>query len=68
MLPSIHYVQTFLVTGGTADDIGWLSSTELLEENSSTWRVAGELPTPRFLLRVAVVDSRVLATGMYHVF
>ena len=40
-----------------------LSSTELLEETATRWVFSVELPTPRFGLRVATVDNRVLATG-----
>ena len=52
-------IQTFLVSGGYYG----LSSTELLEESAAAWVLAGELPTPRWGLRVANIDSRVLATG-----
>ena len=54
--------QTFLVTGGRE---GWnfLSSTELLVENSAKWIYSGELPTPRYGLRGANIDQRVIMTG-----
>ena len=51
------------MTGGS--DGNYLSSTELLEETATNWVLAGELPTPRYGLRVATVDSRVLSTGKY---
>ena len=60
---AIHHLQTFLVTGGINGRYDRLSSTELLKENGASWTVAGELPSPRFNLRLASVDSRVLATG-----
>ena len=53
--------QTFLVTGGYND--GDLSSTELLVETSAAWILTGELPTPRWGLRGANIDQRVLMTG-----
>ena len=54
--------QTLLVTGGlTGSDR--LSSTELLVENSAKWIYSGELPTPRFGLRGANIDQRVIMTG-----
>ena len=54
--------QTFLVTGGyTGSD--YLSSTELLVETSAAWILTGELPTPRWDLRGANIDQRVLMTG-----
>ena len=55
--------QTFLVTGGY--DYNWesLSSTELLVENTSSWVLTGELPTPRGGLSGANIDQRVLMTG-----
>ena len=56
--------QTFLVTGGYNDDNnGFLSSTELLVETSAAWILTGELPTPRYGLRGANIDQRVLMTG-----
>lgn len=56
--------KTFLVTGGEGG-CGILSSTELLEETATSWVLAGELPTPRYGLRAANVDNRVLAIGGY---
>ena len=55
--------QTFLVTGGRDDGWNSLSSTELLVENSAKWIYSGELPTPRFGLRGANIDQRVIMTG-----
>ena len=55
--------QTFLVTGGSDDNINILSSTELLVENSAKWIYSGELPTPRYGLRGANIDQRVIMTG-----
>merc|ERR1711974_118809 len=56
--------KTFLVTGGSYNDAG-LSSTELLVENSAKWIYSGELPTPRWGLRGANIDQRVIMTGGY---
>ena len=55
--------QTFLVTGGSDDNNNYLSSTELLVENSAKWIYSGELPTPRYGLRGANIDQRVIMTG-----
>ena len=58
--------QTLLVTGGSYQTIwsrGYLSSTELLVENSAKWIYSGELPTPRYNLRGANIDQRVIMTG-----
>ena len=59
--------QTFLVTGGydyeDYYDFYDLSSTELLVENSAKWIYSGELPTPRYGLRGANIDQRVIMTG-----
>ena len=55
--------QTFLVTGGSNDIGDNLSSTELLVETSAAWILTGELPTPRYGLRGANIDQRVLMTG-----
>ena len=54
--------QTLLVTGGF-DGRNWLSSTELLVENSGKWIRTGELPTPRCWLRGMNIDQRVIMTG-----
>ena len=55
-------VQTFLVTGGYFFG-NTLSSTELLIEASSNWVFSGDLPTPRWGLRGANIDQRVIMTG-----
>ena len=53
--------QTYLVTGGYGG--GYLSTTELLVETSSTWTFSGGLPTPRCCLHGANIDGRILMTG-----
>ena len=53
--------QTYLVTGGWGG--GYLSSTELLIETATTWTFSGQLPTPRYGLRGANIDGRILMTG-----
>ena len=54
--------QTFLVTGGSNGTVP-LSSTELLVESSAKWIYSGELPTPRYGLRGANIDQKVIMTG-----
>ena len=54
--------QTLLVTGGYTG-VDKLSSTELLVENSANWVYSGELPTPRWGLKEAIIDQRVFMTG-----
>ena len=53
-----------LVTGGSTGAAS-RSSTELLRENASAWVFTGELPSPRFGLRGANIDNKVLMTGKY---
>ena len=54
--------QTYLVTGGW-DGNDYLSSTELLVETSDAWAFSGRLPTPRYGLRGANINGRILMTG-----
>ena len=54
--------QTLLVTGGFSGS-AFLSSTELLVENSAKWIFSGELPTPRNGPRGANIHQRVIMTG-----
>ena len=54
--------QTYLVTGGLDGD-DRLSSTELLTDTATTWTFSGQLPTPRWGLRGANIDGRILMTG-----
>ena len=58
----ILYFQTYLVSGGY--HLGYeLSSTELLIGTASAWVYTGELPSPRYGLRGANIDNRVIMTG-----
>merc|ERR1711953_1126744 len=57
--------QTLLVAGGYVSGSVWLSSTELLVGEASAWVNTGELPSPRYALRGANIDSKVLMTGGY---
>ena len=59
--------QTYLVSGGydgSAGNFG-LSSTELLVETSLAWVFTGELPSPRWGLRGANIDKKILMTGNF---
>ena len=49
--------------GGFGSDYDYLSSTELLVESSSAWVSTGSLPSPRYALRGANIDGKVLMTG-----
>ena len=57
--------QTYLVSGGTpsGNPRSELSSTELLVGTASAWVYTGELPSPRYGLRGANINSKVLMTG-----
>lgn len=50
------------MTGGYNTD--HLSSTELLVDNSDSWVLAGELPSPRSALKGVNIDNRVIMTGL----
>jgi len=54
--------KTLLVTGGS-DGRDSLSSTELLQDGSSSWTYTGGLPTRRYGLRGANINNKVLMTG-----
>ena len=57
--------KTMLVTGGdTGTWYAQLSSTELLVETASAWVYSGELPSPRWGLRGANIENRILMTGI----
>ena len=51
----------YLVSGGYGSD--FLSSTELLMETASAWVLTGELPSPRYGLRGAHIENKILMTG-----
>ena len=55
-------VQTYIVAGGyTGSD--YLSSTEVLVETGSAWTLTGELPSPRYGLRGANIENKIVMTG-----
>ena len=59
-----HLIQILLVTGGKpGNGPHHRASTELLVGTASTWVYAGELPSPRYALRGANIDNKVLMTG-----
>ena len=53
--------QTLLVAGGNEGAL--LSSTELLVGTASAWVLTGELPSPRYGLRGANIDNKIIMTG-----
>ena len=56
-----------LVTGGwTGSGSSRLASTELLVGTAPAWVFTGELPTPRYDLRVTNIDNKILTTGDYY--
>ena len=61
-------VQVLLVTGGyyaTTDGYNstTLDSTELLLPSAISWIYSDALPSPRYLLRGATLDNKVVITG-----
>ena len=60
----IIILQTYLVSGGRGGSHNPLSSTELLVDNSDSWVLAGELPSPRSALKGVNIDNRVIMTGL----
>ena len=52
----------YLVSGGYTGSYS-LSSTELLMESASAWVLTGELPSPRYGLRGANIDNKIIMTG-----
>ena len=58
----IAVTQIYLVTGGYHNN-KYLSSTELLQENSDSWSFTGGLPTPRAYLVAATMARRLVVTG-----
>ena len=54
-------MQVLLVTGGYGG--GTLSSTELLLPSATSWSYSAALPSPRYRLRGATLDNKVLVTG-----
>ena len=65
VLSSLNWIlQTFLVTGGRTPDHQEMSSTELLLETGSAWVLAGDLPSPRFGLRGANINKKILMAGI----
>ena len=54
-------MQVLLVTGGY--DGNRLDSTELLLPSATSWTYSGALPSPRYYLRGATLDNKVIMTG-----
>ena len=54
-------VQVLLVTGGSDGNV--LDSTELLLPSATSWTTSGALPSPRYWLRGATLDNKVVITG-----
>ena len=53
-----------MITGGWASfGIGELDSTELYDPSTGHWRMSSALPSARYGLRAATVDSRVIVFG-----
>ena len=63
---SIDYnndVQVLLVTGGYDKNFNYLDSTELLLPSATSWSYSAALPSPRYGLRGATLDNKVIMTG-----
>ena len=59
----IIILQVLLVTGGYNRDSGSLDSTEILEDNTDTWKMTAPLPSARSRLRAASVDNTIYVFG-----
>ena len=55
-------LQVFVISGGFGNN-NRLSSTEILIEGTAAWTAAGDLPSARYGLTGASVDSSVLMLG-----
>ena len=55
-------LQVFVISGGFGNN-NRLSSTEILIEGTAAWTAAGDLPSARYGLTGASVDSTVLMLG-----
>ena len=58
----IIILQVLLVTGGLYDS-DYLDSTEILEDNTDTWKMTAPLPSARYGLRAASVDNTIYVFG-----
>ena len=58
-------MQVLLVTGGrvTNGNGNYLDSTELLLPSATSWTYSAALPSPRFWLRGATLNNKVVVTG-----
>ena len=62
-------VKVYMVTGGYTDTFvssyGWdyLDSTELLLPSATSWTYTAALPSPRYSLRGATLNNKILMTG-----
>ena len=63
----LFIIQVLLVTGGFTYDTYWnwnaLDSTELLLPSDTSWSYSAPLPSPRYYLRGATLDNKVIMTG-----
>ena len=62
----IIILQVLLVTGGllySGGDYTYLDSTEILEDNTDTWKMTAPLPSARYGLRAASVDNTIFVFG-----
>ena len=58
-------LQVYLVTGGVDTNQGALTSTELLFPSATSWTsdASADLPYPRYRLRGATINNKVIVTG-----
>ena len=56
-------MQVLLVTGGQDSNFDYLDSTELLLPSATSWTTSAALPSPRYYLRGATLDNKVVITG-----
>ena len=61
--------KVYIVTGGRPSaQEDFISSTEVLTEGNTEWRLTGNLPAGLFVGRMATLDNRVFFLGRFYIF
>ena len=61
----LHF-QVYLVTGG-ANNVGELSSTEILISGSKSWQRVGDLPGPANGIRGVTFNNKIIMMGRVNI-